>query len=138
MTGIVLLFLMVFYAGAVLTSALSWSAAWRGALSYSALRDLTGIRDRTELRRLFGLTRGDGRYPATVAAVLRHRRPTGVLLTDLPVHILLLAATTWGFANQSLPAATAIGWVATANAAILMLAALSVLAGRPRERRVGS
>jgi hypothetical protein len=132
-TGSVLLFLIVFYAGAVFASARSWHAVWRGVPGYSALRDVTGIGDRAALRRLFGLTRRDGRYQVTFAAVLRHRRPAGILLTDLPVHLLLFVALVWAAMNEAAPAATAVGWVAVANALILAIAALSILKGRTRE-----
>jgi len=131
-TGSVLMFLAVFYAGALFASARSWLAVWRGAPGYSALRDVTGIGDRAALRRLFGLTRRDGRYQVTLAAVLKHRRPAGILLTDLPVHLLLLIALVWAAANASAPAAMAVGWAAAANALILAVAAVSVLAGRTR------
>ena len=132
MSGGFLAILVVFYAGAVLSTARSWSCAYRGAIGYSALRDLTGIGDRTALRRLFGLTGRDGRYTVNVADVLKHRRRAGVLLTDLPVHCLLLAALIWAAANAGHAAAAAVGWVAAANALILALTAISVLAGRPR------
>jgi hypothetical protein len=130
----VFLILMVFYAGAVFASARSWLAVRRGVATFAELRDLTGIGDRAALRRLFGLTRGDGRYRVKLADVLRHRRRAGLLLTDIPVHLLFLAALALAAANPSAPASAAVAWTAGANALILGLAALSVLASSPRVR----
>jgi hypothetical protein len=124
----VLLLLLVFYAGAVFASARSWLAVWRGSAGFSALRDVTGIGDRTTLRRLFGLTSRDGRFSVSFAEVLRHRRPAGVVLTDLPVHLLFLSAL-GGAAALGAPALTAaVATTASAHALVLAIAAASVLA----------
>ncbi|HWT30832.1 MAG TPA: hypothetical protein VN240_07375 [Propylenella sp.] len=127
MTTSFLTILIAFYAGAVCATARSWLLVWRGAAGFSALRDVTGIGDRVVLRRLFGLTHPDGCYRVTVAQVLQHRRPAGIVLTDLPVHLLFLIAVLWAWFAES-PAAAAVLWTASAHAVVLGLAALSVLA----------
>jgi hypothetical protein len=123
----VLMLLIAFYAGAVFATGRSWLLIWRGAAGFSALRDVTGIGDRAVLRRLFGLTSRDGSYRVSVAQVIRHRRPAGIILTDLPVHLLFLSALLWAALGSS-PAAAAIGWAAVAHALIIAGAAVSVLA----------
>jgi hypothetical protein len=128
--------LAVFYVGAVCATAHAWLCIWRGRAGYGPLRDVTGIGDRTELRRLFGLTQDSGRYQVTLAAVLRHRRRSGVILSDLPVHALFLAAVAWAGVNAELPAATGIAWAAAAHALLVALAALSVF-GRSRRAVAG-
>ena len=125
----VVMMLIVFYAGAVLATGRSWLAVSRGAIGYSGLRDLTGIGDRAVLRRLFGLTLPDGRYRVTIADVLRHRRKTGLILADLPVHCLFLAALLWAALDNGVPAAFAVSCAAAAHAFILATAAVAILAG---------
>lgn len=132
----VLVVLLVFYAGAVCASAYSWLGVWRGAIRFSALRDVTGIGDRAVLRRLFGLTRPDGVYQVTFANVMRHRRPAGIILTDLPVHGLFLAALSWAALNAGAPAAGAIGAAAALHAFVLGGAAACILA-RSRQAITG-
>ena len=128
----VLAILIVFYAGAVCASAKSWLGVWRGRIGYSALRDLTGIADRTTLRRLFGLTRPDGAYAVGLAGLLRHRRAAGVMLTDIPVHLLFLAALCWAAAfGGDAPAAAAIMAAAAAHALLLGGLAVTILMARP-------
>ncbi len=127
MTTSVSMLLIAFYAGAVLATGRSWLLVWRGMADFSALRDVTGIGDRATLRRLFGLTQPDGRYRITIAQVLQHRRPAGIILTDLPVHLLFLAALVWAAWGMS-PAAAAVAWAAAAHALILAGAAVRVLA----------
>ena len=127
MTTSFLTILIAFYAGAVCATGRSWFLVWRGGAGFSALRDVTGIGDRGVLRRLFGLTNPDGYYRVTVAQVLQHRRSAGIILTDLPVHLLFLTALLWArFADS--PAAAAILWTASAHALVLGVAAISVLA----------
>src|SRR5687767_11439710 len=104
----VLVMLTVFYAGAVVATGRSWLGAWRGAVGFSSLRDLTGIGDRTVLRRLFGLTLADGKYRVTVADVMRHRRLSGVILADFPVHSLFLGSLFWATFHHTSPAAWAV------------------------------
>ena len=129
-TGITFL-LIIFYAGAVCATAWSWAAVWRGAVRYPALRDVTGIADRAALSRIFGSAGPDGAYKVTFAQVFRHRRAAGVTLSDLPVHLLFLAALAWAALNIDAPAAAAVAWVAALHALIVAIAALSVLtAGR--------
>jgi hypothetical protein len=123
-----LLVLIVFYVGAILATGRSWLGVWSGAIGFSALRDLTGIGDRMTLRRLFGLTRSDGAYEVSLARVLQHRRPAGIILTDLPVHLLFAAALSWAALNAATPAAAGIVWAAAAHALVLGAAAVSVLA----------
>jgi hypothetical protein len=130
----VFLFLITFYAGAVLASTRSWIAAWRGVASFSALRDLTGIGDRAALRRLFGLTLRDGRYRVTLSDVLKHRRRAGMLLTDIPVHLLFLTALILVGEDTASATSAAVAWAAGGHALILGLAALSVLVRSPRVR----
>lgn len=127
----VLAILIVFYAGAVCASAKSWLGVWRGVIGYSALRDLTGIADRATLRRLFGLTRPDGAYAIELAGVLRHRRVAGTMLTDIPVHLLFLAALSWSAFHGDVPAASAILAGAAAHALLLGGLAVTVLVARP-------
>lgn len=122
-------FLLVFYAGATAMAALAWIAVRRGVVSFSVLRDVTGIADRTVLRRLFGLTQPDGSYKVSVADVLRHRRRAGVILTDAPVHGLFLVALLWAFQSGSGAGALAVACVAGLHAAIVGGAALVVAAG---------
>ena len=63
--------------------------------------------------------------------MFRHRRAAGVTLSDLPVHLLFLAALAWAALNADAPAAAAVAWVAALHALIVAIAALSVLtAGR--------
>jgi hypothetical protein len=123
----VLMLLIAFYAGAVCATGRSWFLVWRGSAGLSALRDVTGIGDPAALRRLFGLTQRDGSYRVTIAQVLRHRRPAGIILADLPVHLLFLSALSWAWLGGS-PAAAAIVWAASAHGLILAGAAISVLA----------
>ncbi len=123
-----LVVLTVFYAGAVCATAWSWFCVWRGEVGFSALRDVTGINDRGLLRRLFGLTRPDGTYQVTFAAVLRHRRKAGVILTDLPVHLLFLATLLGAALLGAGPVATAVISAAGAHALLLGGVAVSVLA----------
>jgi uncharacterized membrane protein len=120
--------LIVFYAGAVFATGRSWFGVLRGAAGFSALRDLTGIGDPVALRRLFGMARADGLYQVSVAAVFRHRRRAGVILTDLPVHLLFLAALAWAALYGGLPATMAIVCAAAAHALVLGGTAVSVLA----------
>jgi hypothetical protein len=132
----VLLFLIVFYAGAVLASWRCWYGVWRGAIGFSALRDVTGIGDRAALRRLFGLTRPDGSYRVTLAAVLQHRRRAGIMLTDIPVHLLFLAALGWAALHGGTLASAAISCAAAAHGLALAAAAISVLV-RARQPLLG-
>ena len=127
MTTSVLMLLIAFYAGAVFATGRSWFLVWRGVADFSALRDVTGIGDRATLRRLFGLTQPDGRYRISIAQVLQHRRPAGIILTDLPVHLLFLSALLWSASGES-PAAAAIAWAALGHGLILAGAAVRVLA----------
>ena len=120
--------LAVFYAGAVFASGLAWLAVWRGKARFSELRDLTGIADRAMMLRCFGLTLADGAYRVSLADVLRHRRRSGVILTNLPVHVMFCAALLWGVFSADAPAATGIAFAAIAHAGIVALAALSVFA----------
>jgi len=124
----VLVLLIVFYSGAIFATARSWLGVYRGNVGFSALRDVTGIGDRAALRRLFGLTSPDGTYRVKFAHVLRHRRRAGMLLTDLPVHVLFLAALTWA-ASAGGSAAAAIACAAMAHGIVLAGAAIAVLAG---------
>jgi hypothetical protein len=131
MTGVLVL-LLVFYAGAVVASGRAWLGAWRGSVRFSELRDLTGIGDQAALRRLFGLVSPSGFYRVAVADVVRHRRSAGVVLTNLPVHLLFLSALGWGLLGAGAPAAAAIALAASAHAALLALVAASVLIGSRR------
>ena len=124
----ILLILTAFYAGAVFTSGVAWLAVWRGKARFAELRDLTGIADRAMMLRCFGLTLADGSYQVKLADVLKHRRRSGVILTNLPVHIMFCATLLWAVFNASAPAATGIAFAAIAHAGIVALAALSVLA----------
>jgi hypothetical protein len=126
--AIVLTLLIVFYAGAVLATAHAWQQVWRGAVSYSALRDVTGIGDRAALTRLFGASRPDGRYAVGFAQVLKHRRRAGVVLSDLPVHLLFLLALLLATRAHEAPGAEAVIWAAAAHAVVLGFVALSVFA----------
>jgi hypothetical protein len=132
----ILVMLTVFYAGAVFATGRSWLGAWQGAVGFSSLRDLTGIADRTLLRRLFGLTLADGRYRVTIADVLRHRRLSGVILADLPVHCLFLGSLFWATFHDATPAAWAVACAASAHALILAMAAVAILAGN-RQALIG-
>ena len=129
----VLAILIVFYLGAVGVTGRSWLAVRRGAIGFSALRDLTGISDRVTLYRLFGPTRPDGQYTVTWKAVLRHRRRAGALLADLPVHALFLLALIWATFNGALPTANGIACAALLHGLVLGGAALTILVrdGRP-------
>lgn len=128
-TGILLL-LLVFYAGAVLASARSWLCVWRGRARFSVLRDVTGIGDRTLLRRLFGGPTSQGFYSVTMPDVLRCRRSAGVMLTNLPVHLMFLLALAWAVRHGEGPAATAVACAAAAHSLALATAAAAILAGR--------
>jgi hypothetical protein len=132
LAGNALALLTVFYAGAVVASLCAWLSVWRGRIGYSALRDVTGIGDRAALRRCFGLTGPDGAYRVTFADVFRRRRPAGVILSDLPVHALFLAALIWAALSAETPAATGILCAASAHALLVAGAALSVLAASRR------
>jgi hypothetical protein len=121
--------LAVFYAGAVLASGRSWLAVWRGRIRFSELRDVTGIGDRAMLRRLFGLTCPAGYYRVTLEEVLQRRRAAGMILTNLPVHLMFLAALAWALLGPGGPAVTAIAWAACAHATVIATVALTVLAG---------
>ncbi len=127
----VLVMLTVFYAGAIFATGRSWLGVWQGAVGYSGLRDLTGIGDRAVLRRLFGLTLPDGRYRVTFSEIARHRRMTGIILADLPVQALFLAALLWA-SSASTPAASAVICAAGAYAMLLGCAAVAILAGDRR------
>ena len=135
LTGVLLIFI-VFYVGAVLATGRAWLGVWRGAVGFSALRDVTGIGDRAALRRLFGLTRPDGAYQVTFADVLRHRRPAGVILTDLPVHGLFLAALSLAALRPDSSAALAVMAAAAVHALVLGGMGASVLA-RSRRALIG-
>lgn len=124
----VLVLLVVFYAGAVCATARAWFWVWRGAVTFAALRDVTGIGDRATLMRLFGLARADGSYSVTLAAILRHRRPAGIILADLPVHLLFLLALLWAATGGEAPSAAAIACAAFAHALLVAAAALSIIA----------
>jgi hypothetical protein len=119
--------LMVFYAGAVFASARAWLGVWRGHVSFSELRDVTGIGDPVALRRRFGLTAADGRYPVTFAEVVRHRRASGMILTNLPVHVMFALALLWAMTHPAGPSASAIAFAASAHALALAVIAASVL-----------
>lgn len=123
----VLVLLVVFYAGAVCATARSWLGVWRGAVKFSGLRDLTGIGDRASLRRLFGPARPDGYYQVTLPAIMRHRRPAGIFLADLPVHCLFLLALLFAVTGGGAASAAAIACAAAAHALFLSAAAVSVL-----------
>jgi len=123
-----LIILAVFYAGAMLASGRAWLSVWRGKARFNELRDLTGIADRAVMLRLFGLTLADGSYQVALAEVLRHRRRSGIILTNVPVHVMFCGALLWAVLNASAPAAMAIAFAATAHAGIVGLAALSVVA----------
>ena len=122
-----LLVLTVFYAGAVCATGWSWYGIWRGAVRFPALRDVTGINDAGVLRRLFGPTRPDGSYQVSFAAVLRHRRKSGVILTDLPVHLLFLLALLGAALLPTGPVASAVISAAAGHALLVGLVALSML-----------
>lgn len=134
MTGVLAL-LLVFYAGAVLASSRAWLGVWSGSVRFSELRDVTGIGDPTMLRRLFGLTSSEGRFKVPIADVLRYRRPAGIILTNVPVHGLFLAAVSWGLLNSGHATALAIVIAASLHAATLALAAASILVSRPAAAR---
>lgn len=136
MLASVLMFLVIFYVGAVIASGRCWLAVWRGAARFSTLRDVTGIGDEAALRRLFGLRGDDGSYPVSVAEVLRHRRRAGIILTDLPVHSAFLLLLAWAAADPGSASAQAVIWAAGAHALIVGLAALTVLA-RARQALAG-
>jgi hypothetical protein len=124
-----MLLLIVFYAGAVLSTGLSWYRARTGIVPFSSLRDLTGIADRATLRRLFGLTRPDGSYKITWAEVVKHRRPAGVVLSDLPVHGLFLTALFSAALHGNVSLSLAVVSAAGLHAGMLAMAALAILAG---------
>jgi len=121
-----ILVLLVFYMGAVLASGRAWRCVQRGSIGFSALRDVTGINDRGTLGRHFGPAAADGVYKVSFADVLRHRRAAGVILTDLPVHLLFLAALTGAAYLEPGPVAAGIATAAAAHAVVVGLAALSV------------
>ena len=127
----VLFLLAVFYAGAVLASARVWLRVWGGNARFADLRDLTGIGDPATLRRLFGLTRPDGSYQVSLVDIVRHRRPAGVILTNLPVHLMFAAALAFALSHAGWPAAAAVAWAASAHASVVAAMALAVyVAGR--------
>jgi hypothetical protein len=125
----VLVMLTVFYAGCVFATGRSWLAVWRGAVGFASLRDLTGIGDRTLLRRLFGLTLADGKYRVTIADVMRHRRRSGIILADLPVHCLFLGSLFWATFHDTTPAAFAVACAASVHGLVLAMAAVAIIAG---------
>jgi hypothetical protein len=131
LTGVLAL-LIVFYAGAVLTSARSWLNVWRGRPRFSDLRDLTGIADQAAMLRSFGCASPGDLQKLTLSAILRHRRRTGVILTDLPVHAMFLLALGWAAFNIDAVSAAAIAWGAAAHAGIVAAVALSLVAGKSR------
>jgi hypothetical protein len=128
-TSVVLMFL-VFYVGAVIASGRSWLGVWRGKMRFSELRDVTGIADRALLRRLFGGPSAHGFYSVTVAEILRCRRSAGVMLTNLPVHLMFLLALVWALRHSELSAALAIACAAAVHSLALATAAATILAGR--------
>jgi hypothetical protein len=134
MTGVLAL-LLVFYAGAVVASSRAWLGVWRGAIRFSELRDVTGIGDPATLRRLFGLTSAHGRFKIALADVMRHRRPAGIILTNIPVHALFFGAVGWALFLGRPATAAAIVVAASLHAAMLALAAASILIDRPATAR---
>ena len=105
------------------------SPAWRGSIGYGALRDLTGIRDPAVLRRLFGAAAA-GEYRVSLVALLRHRRAAGIVLTDVGVHLLFLAAL--GAALLApLPLAAPVASAAAVHALAVGAAAVLILARDP-------
>jgi hypothetical protein len=127
-----LMLFIVFYAGAVIATGRAWYCIGTGLAPFSALRDLTGISDRAALRRLFGLTLPDGSYRVTWRSVLKHRRPAGVVLCDLPVHALFFAALLWAASLGTSPITSAIICAAALHATALAIAAIAILAGSRR------
>jgi hypothetical protein len=127
-----LVLLTVFYGGAVAATGWSWLCVRSGTVSFSVLRDVTGINDPAVMRRLFGLTAPDGSYRVTLADVLRHRRAAGMVLTDLPVYLLFLAALSLAWLLGAGPVANAVLCAAAAHALVVAAAALAVVAGRPQ------
>ena len=123
----VYLLLLLFYAGAVFASGRCWLGVWRGSIGFSQLRDVTGIGDRATIRRLFGLSAQDGRYRVTPDAILRQRRKAGMILTNLPVHAMFLAALAWAAWRPETAAAMAVVSSAFAHALVLGVAAASIL-----------
>jgi hypothetical protein len=120
--------LIVFYCGAVFATGRCWYLIWQGAAGFSALRDVTGIGDRAAIVRLFGATRPDGRYAVSFAQVMKHRRRTGVILSDLPVHLLFLAVLLFAVLSPDTPAAQAAIWASAAHAILLGVVAFAVFA----------
>ena len=131
LTGIAL-FLITFYAGAVLATAWSWLCVWRGAVRFAALRDLTGINDPVALKRHFGRSRADGSYQVTFSEVFRHRRAAGIVLTDLPLHLTFTVLLAWAAFDADSPAGMAIILAASAHALTVSGAALIIFAGSRR------
>lgn len=130
MIGPVAAFLLVFYAGAVAMSAAAWLSAWRGAARFATLRELTGIADRAVLIRLFGRPAPDGSFKVSIAAILRHRRLPGTILSDLPVHLLFLVATTSAATAPDAATSAAILSGGLIHFVVVAGAALLVLIGR--------
>ena len=113
------LFMFVFYCGAVVFTARAWLQVIGGAARLDVLRDLTGITDPATLTQYFGLRRQDGAFRVTFAGVVRHRRLTGLVIGDLPVHLLFVAALGWALLDAGSPAAAALIVAAAVNAAIV-------------------
>jgi len=130
MVAMVLGFLALFYAGAVVMTGFAWLSAWRGIVGYRALRDLTGIADRAVLRRFFGPALANGSYRVSVSAILRHRRRVGLIMTDAPVHPFFLLSLLLCFADLAAPATLAVACVAALHAAVVAAAALVVIIGQ--------
>ena len=128
MPDTVLMLLIVFYCGTVFATGRCWYLVWHGAAGFSALRDVTGIGDRAAIVRLFGAVRPDGRYAVSFAQVMKHRRRTGVILSDLPVHLLFLAVLLLAVLGPDTPAAQAAIWAAAAHAILLGVVAFAVFA----------
>lgn len=126
------LFLLAFYFGAVVVTGRAWLAVWRGAASFTALRDLTGITDRAALRRHFGMRSRDGLYRVSPAAVLARRRPAGVVLGDVAVHALFLLVLAWAVGNAGTASAAAITLAAAAHALLVAAVAVGLLAADSR------
>jgi hypothetical protein len=130
-----LVMLTIFYVGAVLATGWAWLRVRRGGVRFSTLRDLTGIGDRAVLRRHFGLAARDGTYRVSMADVLKHRTRAGIILSDLPVHLLLLAALVLALWQGGV-AAPSVAAAATTHALLLGTTALSILA-RSRQPLAG-
>lgn len=124
--------LAVFYLGAVVASGRCWLGVIRGRIRYAALRDATGIADAATLRRCFGLVSRDGFYAVRFSEVVRWRRAAGVVLTNLPVHLMFAAALALMLQDPSSPAFLAVLAAASAHALSVACAAASILAGACR------